>query len=104
MARCHRLRGLGERSLWIALLVWLAHVPSAMGQSPVPNGACFEIVTPASSNAPEVMLLNKCTGDTYVLSRTPRQKGGAKFEWVPTKAGKSAPKGCFMFEGRTFCP
>jgi hypothetical protein len=62
------------------------------------------------------MLINKCTGQTYVLARaTSKGKAGASaYRWVPIalsdgkeekQAPTAAPAGrkCFSFDGRHFC-
>jgi hypothetical protein len=65
------------------------------------------------------MLINKCTGQTYVLARVPpKEKGtaGHAYQWQPiamadgpevkSKPATAAPAGhkCFSFDGRQFCP
>jgi hypothetical protein len=104
--------------LWVALLAVLAVAPPpAMAQS-APATACFEMF-PAETNAPPGMplLINKCTGETYLLARVPSKakSSAGGYRWVPIgvsdgkdekpvpAAGPPAGRKCFSFEGRHFC-
>jgi hypothetical protein len=64
------------------------------------------------------MLINKCTGQTYVLTRVPGKEKvttGPAYRWQPIAMGDgaevkpqpatAAPAGqkCFSFDGRQFC-
>jgi hypothetical protein len=65
------------------------------------------------------MLINKCTGQTYVLTRVTakdKRTAGQTYLWQPIaiadgvesrlKPATAAPAGhkCFAFDGRQFCP
>ena len=94
---------------------------AAQAQEPGrPAGACFEIVVPSRS-APlaHPLLLNKCTGATWVLVKTDR--GRLPYRWFaletdspPVADGRgrrttAAPdpnrpgQKCFELSGRRFC-
>lgn len=104
----------------------LAQAPEAMQ----PNGACFEVVATHAGTQPEgAILLNRCSGQTWMLVRTrqPSEKDGnggqGAYRWSPIKTADTqvaitppaplkirAPKPtsqtsdkCFTFQGRRFC-
>ncbi len=86
--------------------------------------ACFLVIEGQADVAPNApMLIDRCTGSTFVLTRT-RRDGKTAFEWVPiSKATASTADqsrqqqspgppsaktpirdGCFTFSGRSYCP
>ncbi len=91
-----------------------AAMPAALAE-PLQGPPCYELL-PAEANVlpASPILINKCTGQTYVLARA---RSGAAYQWVPIAVGdgkdvKPAPKGtgsapagrkCFSFDGRHFC-
>ena len=79
------------------------------------SGACYEMLPADANTLPgSPMLINKCTGQTYVLMRAAVKASGVpKYRWLPialddAPEGKSkrTPAGhnCFSFDGRQFCP
>jgi hypothetical protein len=109
--------------LKLAILLGAALVPLAVeAQSPPPSdGVCFEMIPAIPKTLPGApILLNKCTGDSFVLSRLgPNAPGGRKaeppYQWLPigravTAEGKakfeqsgSVGAKCFSYDGRHFC-
>ncbi len=108
--------------LKLVVLLGAALVPLAVeAQSPPPpDGVCFEMVPAIPKTLPGTpILLNKCTGDSFVLSRMPPNAPGARkaeatYEWLPisrvaaegkAKFEKSGTVGakCFSYDGRHFC-
>lgn len=88
---------------------------------PGPGGsACYELIPAAANTLPGApMLVNKCSGQTYVLTRVPsrvKAAGHHVYWWRPIALGDAtetkprpaaaAPAGskCFAFDGRRFCP
>lgn len=96
----------------------------AMAQSAPPppaGGACYEMLPGEANTLPgSPMLINKCTGQTYVLMRGPakgKAAGSPAYRWQPIAVGDDAPEArpkpaaaapaghkCFSFDGRQFCP
>lgn len=69
-------------------------------QPPAPAAPlCFTVVSPASKDVEpaSLVLLNKCTGATWLLTRVsmPKQKGSNRdvftFQWSPLPVGQEAP-------------
>lgn len=101
-------------------LVLLPAVAVAQSVPPAPaDGACYEMFAAEINTLPgSPMLINKCTGQTYVLTRAPAKKaaGGPTYRWLPiamddAPAVKAQPataapanRNCFTFDGRQFCP
>ena len=88
---------------------------------PAPGGSvCYELIPAAANTLPGApLLVNKCSGQTYVLTRmSSRAKatGHHVYRWHPIALGNAtetkprpaaaAPAGskCFAFDGRQFCP
>jgi hypothetical protein len=90
--------------------------------------ACYELVPTQSNAVPGApILVNKCTGDTYILSRVvasdgkPAESSSQSFKWVPilmaspppdarrtsrkepSRKPATAGRNCFAFNNRTFC-
>jgi hypothetical protein len=107
----------------LAILMGAALIPFAVeAQSPPPpDGVCFEIVPGTSEMLPgSPILLNKCTGDSFFLSRkqppaSAGRKAQATYQWLPIGRAiavegmaKLEPSGtagakCFSYDGRQFC-
>ena len=86
---------------------------------PAPEGsACYGLIPAAANTLPGApLLINKCSGQTYVLTRVPlREKAAGRhmYRWHPialgdateTKPRPAAAAGskCFAYDGRQFCP
>ena len=89
----------------------------ALARADDPAPACFQMLPATPDTLPgSPMLLNKCTGDTYVLSRVRYKKKSRVrtiYRWVPIAIGDrqaqpvpkvSGGENCFEFNGRRFCP
>ena len=121
-----RLRIVGQFFISTCMLT----VPDgvALAQATMPENACFQIMaTPAGAGPSSAILLDRCTGQTWILARVYQaatKKGRASnvaYRWeplskeaterpLPTQTRKSAPIGatatgdkCFTFQGRRFC-
>jgi hypothetical protein len=96
---------------------------AAMAQSAPPpgGGACYEMLAAEANTLPgRPLLINKCTGQTFVLMRVPpkgKPAGGSAYRWQPIAVGddsaEAKPKPataataghkCFSLDGRKFCP
>jgi hypothetical protein len=105
---------------WLAgCLVALASVANSSGAARAQDaqtGGCFSIVT-GNTDRPEAgaFLLNRCTGQSWILMRAHQSaKGGHSYRWSPI-AGPSDPPSrpvesaatksskCFTFQNRRFC-
>jgi hypothetical protein len=74
--------------------------------------ACFDIIGGIGDIQP--ILLNRCNGQTWILTRSGRRSGQVAYRWTPLGIGPgeqprepessaaSAGK-CFTFQGRRFC-
>ena len=118
-----------------------AHTPMALlfvgvsgvaGAQAQPGGlvdACFEVIVPRRQTPPAPLLVNRCTGATWLLMRTGEAgvEGGRvrlPYRWVALEADRPLPAGreehvtapstpsakaaipgknCFEFTGRRFC-
>ena len=109
--------------LKLAILLGAALVPLAVeAQSPPPSGGvCFEMIPASPKTLPGTpILLNKCTGDSYLLARKqPTAAGGRKaeaaYQWLPIggavaiegkaklEQSNSVGAKCFSYDGRQFC-
>ncbi len=123
LGRCH----------WLAVLLAAATigtVPATLAlaedtAATNSSGACFDIVRPLTAAAAGAILLNRCTGQTWILvrSRTKNSKAFA-YRWRPiahstTEFAADAPRvpgaprlrrpaggnsdRCFTFQERQFC-
>lgn len=103
---------MGQRiaSWGLALAVWALAPQPGVAQPASSASTCFEIL-PAERNVVPAspILLNKCTGSTYVLTRK-----RSRYEWVPIgrregprpvpkPAKETSGRKCFYFDGREFC-
>jgi hypothetical protein len=118
MARHWLVRGLA------ALAVILASAGVVRAQD-APTGACFSIIA-GNSDKPGAgaFLLDRCSGQSWILVRSHQSKGGPSYRWSPiagpferptapaeSAATKSRPvestatksSKCFTFQNRRFC-
>jgi hypothetical protein len=108
-----------------ALFIGIAAVPKAFAENAerTPSGVCFDMARPATQSALGTILLNRCTGQTWmlVLGRTKNGKALA-YRWRPIArnttelaanpasvvprvrlpAGGNSAR-CFTFQDRRFC-
>jgi hypothetical protein len=75
----------------------LAQTPTPMpAETPTPSPpatSCFDVVATASDASPNApIMIDRCTGRTWLLVRTPLDKGGTSFTylWYPISAGTGA--------------
>jgi len=116
--------GIKRRAALLAPAVLLIALPvaNASAQPLDAQALCFDIISPRdTARRPDgSILLDRCTGQTWLLSRSGR--GGAGYRWtmlaaegdlirkplarpepsVPAPARPSTGK-CFNFQGRQFC-
>jgi hypothetical protein len=85
-----------RRSIAVAVL-WLAVLASAQGQEI--KGECFQIVSPVAGTSPSsFLLLNKCSGATWMLVRVLESEGKPgkadyfTFKWLPLSTGGREPQ------------
>ena len=105
---------------WVLALLPVVAMAQSAPPAPAAAGACYEMYPAEANTLPgSPMLINKCTGQTYVLARVPpspkgKPIGGQTYRWMPigmsdgpeVKPGPAAaPAGrkCFSFDGRHFC-
>ena len=95
----------------------------ASAQAAEAQAHCFDIIAPRNTAQPDgSILLNRCTGQTWLLSRNARRGGVLGYRWsllvadggeigkplprleprMPAPVGPSTGK-CFSFQGRQFC-
>jgi hypothetical protein len=121
-----RLRTVGQFLISACMLA--VPIDVALAQATMPENACFQIMaTPAGAGPSSAILLDRCTGQTWILARIYQavtKKGRANnvaYRWEPlskeaterpppTQTPKPAPTGatatgdkCFTFQGRRFC-
>ena len=98
----------------------------AQSETERPAVACFEVtLAQTKPSLTDVMLLNRCSGETWLLVRThktdqlPQTTSGFAYRWRPIaidrveKANELPPRPipatpqptarCFVFDGRQFC-
>jgi hypothetical protein len=75
--------------------------------------ACFDIIIGVADTQP--ILLDHCSGQTWMLTRNGRRSGQAAYRWIPLATGSGEPPQlqsenrvvgsgkCFTFQGRRFC-
>jgi hypothetical protein len=109
----------------IALICCVSTAVSAQEASPLPQTSrCFAVIEGKSDVPPGVpILVNTCSGQTFMLSRSRRGSKQRSYQWIPitqpkqsgqteqrtsratTRTSKQATRqGCFSYGGRTFCP
>jgi hypothetical protein len=116
---------------WVGLLIGLTLITAPLGRAIAESEvgrpmACFEVtVTQARPSLTDAILLNRCSGETWLLVRTHKTDhlapttGGFVYRWRPIAidwAEKAVPLSpqplptiakptakCFVFDGRQFC-
>ena len=82
----------------LAMLLWAAPMAASAAETSPPPAApgCYEIVDPYRAGV-GVILLNRCNGSTWMLSRDPllgtdnRPNGSSTFAWHPLQTAKDPP-------------
>jgi hypothetical protein len=98
----------------LASLLFCLFVP-ALARADNFAPACFQMIAAVPGTLPgSPMLFNRCSGDTYVLSRVRhKKKSRVRYRWVPIAIGErqaqpdpkvSGGENCFEFNRRRFCP
>ena len=108
-----------SRLLCLAVIV-SASSASAQEQAQDATSACFSVIAGQADIPPaSPLLLNRCTGDTFILRRSPKHPGG--FAWVALpksgtvaaepqrpppelKSSSVGKSGCFSYNSRSYCP
>lgn len=114
------MSGRGRAMRLVAVgLGMIAGASAAQAQAPPTSGPCFQVIAGQADVAPAApMLVDRCTGETFVLVRGPRNDGkAASYVWTPlgksaaepavrpTSTAKAATKaGCFDYNGKSYCP
>ena len=85
-----------RRSIAVAVL-WLAFLASAHGLEI--KGECFQVISPVAGTSPaSFLLLNKCSGATWMLVRAvgsegkPGQADYFTYKWLPLSTGDREPQ------------
>ena len=114
--------GRGYRAAFLMIVALLIELPAAdaSAQTAEVLPQCFDIITPRNTNQPEgSILLNRCSGQTWLLSRNSRRGGVLGYRWnllvadgaeiskplprpeprMPAPTRPSTEK-CFSFQGR----
>lgn len=78
---------------WRISLILLAFYGRAFAQDIKPEAHCFLVVPPVSNTALSAPIkLNTCTGESWLLVRTPIDKiGGYTYVWEPLAHADQAP-------------
>lgn len=104
------------------LVAVLAMAGPTTAHATEPRGICYQVIEGQPNVAPAApILVDRCSGKSFVLSRG--RSGSRTYEWVAIRkaaeslkatrsaaAGSSSKieagdrKGCFKFNGRSFCP
>jgi hypothetical protein len=116
-------RGCRAAFLMIAALSIELPAAGASAQTDEAQARCFDIITLRNTAQPDgSILLNRCTGQTWLLSRNARRGGVLGYRWnllvadggeiskpslhleprMPAPVRPSTGK-CFSFQGRQFC-
>jgi hypothetical protein len=117
--------GRGCRAAFLLVATLLIGLPAAgaSAQTDEAQARCFDIITLRNTAQPDgSILLNRCTGQTWLLSRNKRRGGALGYRWnllvadggeiskslLRPEPRMSAPMGpstgkCFGFQGRQFC-
>jgi hypothetical protein len=96
--------------LIVALLGFCA--PDGVAAQDASKTACFDVFVPSGNVQP--ILLNRCSGETWILARSGSRNGRLTYRWNPLvttpaerpRAPESVKAGsgkCFSFQGRQFC-
>jgi hypothetical protein len=84
-----RLRSAGLLHV-LALIGALVGAAAARAQSsPAPSGACFDIVRSLRGEAAGTILLNHCTGQSWILAGG-QSRHSVAFRWVPIAIAEAA--------------
>jgi hypothetical protein len=117
--------GRGCRAAFLMIAALLIELPAAdaSAQTAEAQAHCFDIITPRNTAQPDgSILLNRCSGQTWLLSRNARRGGMLGYRWnllvadggeiskpllrpeprMPVPVQPSTGK-CFSFQGRQFC-
>lgn len=117
--------GTGCRAAFLMIAVLLIELPAmdASAQMAEVQAQCFDVITSRNTNQLEgSILLNRCSGQTWLLSRNARRSGMFGYRWnllvadgaeiskplprpeprIPAPIRPSTEK-CFGFQGRQFC-
>jgi hypothetical protein len=109
----------------LVALALIAFSTRAVRAQDAQTGACFSIIT-GNSERPDAgaFLLNRCSGQSWILVRAHQTRGGPGYRWSPiagpfdqptvpveSTAPKSRPvestatksSKCFTFQNRRFC-
>jgi hypothetical protein len=107
--------------IWACVLIlpgvlWCERAAAQSEPTPPLQTACFELVARQPGTPPDApMLINKCTGKTFVLvTRSRRSQAGkpSQYVWEPIPiadpvrdmaGSRSAGKKCFAYDKRLFC-
>jgi hypothetical protein len=116
-------RGCRAAFLMIAALLIELPATDASAQMTELQAQCFDVIIPRDTNQLEgSILLNRCSGQTWLLSRNSRRAGVLGYRWnllvadgieisnplprpeprMPTSIRPNTEK-CFSFQGRQFC-
>lgn len=114
------MTGIALLSRLLLSLVVIFSASAASVQAQETTFTCFSMIEGQADVPPAApLLLNRCTGDTFVLRRSPKDPGG--FAWAAlSKAGSAAAEpqrpplelkssnvgksGCFTYNSRSYCP
>jgi hypothetical protein len=119
------MTGRGCRAAFLMIATLLIELPAAdaSAQTAEAQPHCFDIITPRNTAQPDgSILLNRCTGQTWLLIRNARRGSVLGYRWnllvavggeiskplprpeppMPAPARPSTGK-CFSFQGRQFC-
>jgi hypothetical protein len=97
--------------------------PPAIAQTAAPNGACFDVNRSFSGEAVGSILINRCTGRTWIMVASERGRGDQlAYRWLPVAMGGAVPAPssavaatiapapvipgnprCFTFAGKKYC-
>jgi hypothetical protein len=85
-----------RRTIVVATL-WLAFLATAHSQEI--KGECFQVVSPVAGTSPaSFLLLNKCSGATWMLVRVLESEGKPgkadyfTYKWLPLSTGEREPQ------------
>ena len=99
----------------LVALALIASPTKAVRAQDAQTGACFSIIT-GNTDRPEAgaFLLNRCSGQSWILVRAHQSKGGPSYRWsaiagpfdrpsVPVESTATKSSKCFTFQNRRFC-
>jgi hypothetical protein len=95
----------------------------AQSAQPAPSGACFDINRSFSGAAEGSILINRCTGRTWIMVASEKSRGDQlAYRWVPVAMAGAVPQPssavaaivtpapaipanprCFTFAGKKYC-